>query len=63
MNNDYVCVREVGLRDGLQHITVPFPTEAKIEWLRIEAAAGIPRSRCVPSFRAKSCRSLPIAQR
>ena len=41
MNSDYVCVREVGLRDGLQRITVPFPTEAKIEWLRIEAAAGI----------------------
>ncbi len=42
MNSDYVCVREVGLRDGLQRVTTPFPTEAKLEWLRTEADAGVP---------------------
>jgi len=39
--SEQVMVREVGLRDGLQRITAPFPTAAKLEWLRAEAAAGV----------------------
>ncbi|GMV01371.1 MAG: hydroxymethylglutaryl-CoA lyase [Burkholderiales bacterium] len=37
-----VLVREVGLRDGLQTIAEFFPTEEKLEWIRREAAAGVP---------------------
>lgn len=40
-NMDVEC-REVGLRDGLQIQKTFFPTEEKIEWLRMEAAAGMP---------------------
>ena len=37
-----VVVREVGLRDGLQNVAAFFPTAAKQQWLRAEAAAGMP---------------------
>ena len=37
-----VLVHEVGPRDGLQSIQTIFPTEAKIDWIRTEAAAGVP---------------------
>ncbi len=37
-----VWVREVGTRDGLQSIATIFSTEAKLEWIRLEAAAGMP---------------------
>ncbi|MFI4927264.1 MAG: hydroxymethylglutaryl-CoA lyase [Burkholderiales bacterium] len=36
-----VLVREVGLRDGLQNISTFVPTEAKLEWIRAELAAGV----------------------
>ena len=36
-----ILVSEVGLRDGLQSIGSIIPTEAKMEWIRAEAAAGI----------------------
>jgi hydroxymethylglutaryl-CoA lyase len=38
-----VLVHEVGPRDGLQSIKTIFPTEAKLEWIRAEAAAGVPQ--------------------
>ena len=34
-----VLVQEVGPRDGLQSIQTIFPTEAKLDWIRAEAAA------------------------
>lgn len=37
-----VWLREVGTRDGLQSIPTLFATETKLEWIRREAAAGIP---------------------
>ncbi len=37
-----VWVREVGTRDGLQSIATQFSTEAKLEWIRLESAAGVP---------------------
>jgi hydroxymethylglutaryl-CoA lyase len=37
-----VIVREVALRDGLQLVSTFFPTEKKLEWIRDEAAAGMP---------------------
>lgn len=37
-----VWLREVGTRDGLQSIATIFPTDAKLEWIRLEAAAGMP---------------------
>lgn len=36
-----VLVSEVGPRDGLQSIGFVMPTEAKMEWIRAEAAAGV----------------------
>ncbi len=38
-----VLVHEVGPRDGLQSIETIFPTQAKLEWIRSQAAAGIPQ--------------------
>lgn len=38
-----VLVHEVGPRDGLQSIKTIFPTQAKLEWIRAEAAAGVPQ--------------------
>ncbi|MEK9723771.1 MAG: hydroxymethylglutaryl-CoA lyase [Rhodospirillaceae bacterium] len=38
-----VLVHEVGPRDGLQSIQTIFPTEAKMDWIRREAAAGVPQ--------------------
>jgi hydroxymethylglutaryl-CoA lyase len=37
-----VWIREVGTRDGLQSIATIFPTAAKLDWIRREAAAGVP---------------------
>lgn len=37
-----VWVREVGTRDGLQSIQTIFDTATKLEWIRLEAAAGMP---------------------
>ena len=42
-DNIDVLVHEVGPRDGLQSIQTIFPTEAKMEWIRREAAAGVPQ--------------------
>lgn len=39
--SEYVSVREVGVRDGLQMVKTILPTEKKIEWCRREAAAGV----------------------
>lgn len=36
-----ILVSEVGLRDGLQSIRSIMPTEAKMEWIRAEAGAGV----------------------
>ena len=41
-NND-VLIHEVGTRDGLQSIQTIFSTEGKMEWIRREAAAGVPQ--------------------
>jgi hydroxymethylglutaryl-CoA lyase len=38
-----VLVHEMGLRDGLQSIETIFTTEGKMEWIRAEAAAGVPQ--------------------
>ncbi len=44
MNPDIdVLVHEVGPRDGLQSIQTIFPTEAKLDWIRAEARAGVPQ--------------------
>jgi hydroxymethylglutaryl-CoA lyase len=53
-----VWVREVGLRDGLQIHSVFMPTDKKLEWIRSEAAAGVPEievtsyvpAKVVPQF-------------
>jgi hydroxymethylglutaryl-CoA lyase len=37
-----VIVREVGLRDGLQIHSAFMPTERKLDWIKAEAAAGVP---------------------
>ncbi len=37
-----VWIREVGTRDGLQSIETQFSTESKLEWIRLETAAGVP---------------------
>jgi len=37
-----VEVREVGMRDGLQGIATFFPTDLKQQWVRHEAATGVP---------------------
>lgn len=37
-----VWIREVGPRDGLQSIPTIFSTEAKVKWVEMEAAAGVP---------------------
>ena len=37
-----VWVREVGTRDGLQSIQTIFDTATKLEWIRLEAKAGMP---------------------
>jgi len=42
MSNLDVTVREVGLRDGLQIHPTFMPTEKKLQWIREEAAAGVP---------------------
>lgn len=39
--SDRVVLREVGLRDGLQLVKRYPSTEAKLEWLRRESAAGV----------------------
>jgi hydroxymethylglutaryl-CoA lyase len=38
---DFITVREVGLRDGLQSIARVLPTAAKRDWLRAAHAAGL----------------------
>ncbi len=38
---DWVSVREVGMRDGLQSLAEIMPTEEKIAWLEAEHAAGV----------------------
>ena len=43
MNTDRdVWIREVGTRDGLQSIQTQFSTANKLEWIRLEALAGVP---------------------
>ena len=44
-----VLISEVGPRDGLQSIETIFSTEGKMEWIRREAAAGVPQMQ-VGSF-------------
>lgn len=38
---EHVEIREVGLRDGLQSVSTIMSTEAKLEWCRAEATAGV----------------------
>jgi hydroxymethylglutaryl-CoA lyase len=38
-----VLVHEMGLRDGLQSIDTIFSTEGKMQWIKREAAAGVPQ--------------------
>jgi len=38
-----ILVHEVGPRDGLQSIDTIFSTQAKLDWIRSEAAAGVPQ--------------------
>ena len=38
-----VLVHEVGPRDGLQSIPTVFSTAAKLDWIKAEAAAGVPQ--------------------
>jgi hydroxymethylglutaryl-CoA lyase len=42
-DNIDVLIHEVGPRDGLQSIKTIFPTQAKLDWIRAEAAAGVPQ--------------------
>lgn len=53
MEQKYIQVREVGLRDGLQMIDHVVPTEAKLEWLQAEARTGV-NSFDITSFVSKS---------
>lgn len=41
MGDRRILVSEVGLRDGLQSIRSIMPIEAKMQWIRAEAAAGV----------------------
>jgi hydroxymethylglutaryl-CoA lyase len=38
---EYLEVREVGLRDGIQSIKTVVPTDLKIAWIKAEVAAGV----------------------
>ena len=38
---EFIEVREVGLRDGIQNIKTIVPTELKLAWIRAEVAAGV----------------------
>ena len=38
---EYLEVREVGLRDGIQSIKTVVPTDLKLAWIKAEAAAGV----------------------
>jgi hydroxymethylglutaryl-CoA lyase len=38
---EFIEVREVGLRDGIQSIKTVVPTDLKLAWIRAEAAAGV----------------------
>ena len=38
--SEYICVREVGLRDGLQLIGTKLSTKTKQDWLRRQVQAG-----------------------
>jgi hydroxymethylglutaryl-CoA lyase len=38
---EFIEVREVGLRDGLQNIKTAVPTDIKFAWIKAEVAAGV----------------------
>ena len=38
---EFIEVREVGLRDGIQSIKTVVPTDLKLAWIKAEAAAGV----------------------
>jgi len=38
---EFIQVREVGLRDGIQSIKTVVPTDLKLAWIKAEAAAGV----------------------
>ena len=38
---EFIEVREVGLRDGLQNIKTVVPTDLKLAWIKAEVAAGV----------------------
>src|ERR1041384_8353297 len=38
---EFIEVREVGLRDGIQSIKTVVPTELKLAWIKAEVAAGV----------------------
>src|ERR1700755_1963264 len=38
---EFLEVREVGLRDGIQSIKTVVPTDLKIAWIKAEVAAGV----------------------
>src|SRR3954470_1081100 len=38
---EFIQVREVGLRDGIQNIKTVVPTDLKLAWIKAEVAAGV----------------------
>jgi hydroxymethylglutaryl-CoA lyase len=38
---EFIEVREVGLRDGIQNIKMVVPTDLKLAWIKAEVAAGV----------------------
>ena len=38
---EFIEVREVGLRDGIQSIKTVVPTDMKLAWIKAEVAAGV----------------------
>src|SRR5207248_659137 len=38
---EFIEVREVGLRDGIQNIKTVVPTDLKLAWIKAEVAAGV----------------------
>ena len=38
---EFIEIREVGLRDGIQNIKTVVPTDLKLAWIKAEVAAGV----------------------
>ncbi|MFB9947473.1 hydroxymethylglutaryl-CoA lyase [Rhizobium puerariae] len=54
MEREKVEIVEVGLRDGLQMLPMIVPTAEKLEWLSMEAAAGVKRFEVASFVPAKN---------